>query len=216
MERVFDEERKESAGQLFISAKGLQGRQSVRATFRLPEEIIQLLGVMARQLGLQQKSLFDQLIEDSDVLRQVASTRHSFNPSPGRRRQKTYVLSKRSLQILDRVARREDIPRDVLVEISIQRLLPVLSVEQKKHRKRAELQEKFDTLRRQFMRLAAEADQELGEDDQAVLFLQEVCDVLEDSFSGLNAVVEKGQAIEQLLKKDNPVQQLLDNSNAFG
>ena len=205
MEREFDEERKESTGQLFISAKGLQGRQSVRATFRLPEEIIQLLGVMARQLGLQQKSLFDQLIEDSDVLRQVASTRHSFSPTPGRRRQKTYVLSKRSLQILDRVARREDIPRDVLVEISIQRLLPVLSVEQKKHRKRAELQKKFNTLRRQFIRLVAEADQELGEDDQAVLLLQEVCDVLEDSFSGLDAVVEKGKAIEQFLEEDNPI-----------
>ena len=205
MEREFDEERKESTGQLFISAKGLQGRQSVRATFRLPEEIIQLLGVMARQLGLQQKSLFDQLIEDSDVLRQVASTRHSFSQTPGRRRQKTYVLSKRSLQILDRVARREDIPRDVLVEISIQRLLPVLSVEQKKHRKRAELQKKFNTLRRQFIRLVAEADQELGEDDQAVLLLQEVCDVLEDSFSGLDAVVEKGKAIEQFLEEDNRI-----------
>ena len=205
MERVFDEERKESGGQLFISAKGLQGRQSVRATFRLPEEIIQLLGVMARQLGLQQKSLFDQLIEDSEVLRQVASTRHLFRPAPGRRRQKTYVLSKRSLEILDRVARREDIPRDVLVEISIQRLLPVLSMEQEKHGKRVELQKKFNILRSQFLRLAADADQELGEDDQAVLLLQEVCDVLENSFSGLATVVEKGKAIEQFLKEDNPV-----------
>ncbi len=205
MERVFDEERKESGGQLFISAKGLQGRQSVRATFRLPEEIIQLLGVMARQLGLQQKSLFDQLIEDSEVLRQVASTRHLFRPAPGRRRQKTYVLSKRSLEILDRVARREDIPRDVLVEISIQRLLPVLSMEQEKHGKRVELQKKFNILRGQFLRLAADADQELGEDDQAVLLLQEVCDVLENSFSGLATVVEKGKAIEQFLKEDNPV-----------
>lgn len=205
MERVFDEERKESGGQLFISAKGLQGRQSVRATFRLPEEIIQLLGVMARQLGLQQKSLFDQLIEDSEVLRQVASTRHLFRPAPGRRRQKTYVLSKRSLEILDRVARREDIPRDVLVEISIQRLLPVLSMEQEKHGKRVELQKKFNILRSQFLRLAADADQELGEDDQAVRLLQEVCDVLENSFSGLATVVEKGKAIEQFLKEDNPV-----------
>ncbi len=205
MERVFDEEKKESGGQLFISAKGLQGRQSVRATFRLPEEIIQLLGVMARQLGLQQKSLFDQLIEDSEVLRQVASTRHLFRPAPGRRRQKTYVLSKRSLEILDRVARREDIPRDVLVEISIQRLLPVLSMEQEKHGKRVELQKKFNVLRGQFLRLAADADQELGEDDQAVRLLQEVCDVLENSFSGLATVVEKGKAIEQFLKEDNPV-----------
>ena len=68
-----------------------------------------------------------------------------------------------------------------------------------------ELQKEFNTLRRQFIRLAAEADQELGEDDQAVLLLQEVCDVLEDSFSGLDAVVEKGKAIEQFLEEDNPI-----------
>ncbi|RPI51694.1 MAG: hypothetical protein EHM49_06780, partial [Deltaproteobacteria bacterium] len=52
---------------LTITAMGLRGKQSVRATFRLPDHIIKLLGMVASQLGLKQKSLFDQLVEDKEV-----------------------------------------------------------------------------------------------------------------------------------------------------
>ena len=57
---------------LFISAQGLKGRQSVRATFKLPEYTINLLGIVASQLGIKQKSLFDQLVDDKVVLTEVA------------------------------------------------------------------------------------------------------------------------------------------------
>lgn len=47
---------------LIITSQGLRGKQSVRATFKLPEHIIKLLGGVATQLGVKQKSLFDQLV----------------------------------------------------------------------------------------------------------------------------------------------------------
>ena len=56
-----------------LDANTLRGRQSVRATFRLPPPIIELLSIAANQLGIKQKSLFDQLVEDREVLEQVAA-----------------------------------------------------------------------------------------------------------------------------------------------
>jgi len=46
-----------------LNADALRGRQSVRATFRLPTEMVSLLSIAASHLGLKQKSLFDQLVE---------------------------------------------------------------------------------------------------------------------------------------------------------
>ncbi len=185
----------------YISARGLQGAQSVRATFRLPEELIQLLGIMARQLGLQQKSLFDQLIEDGDILQQVVAAGYVPGRGLTRRRQKTYVLSRRSLEILERVARHQNIPRDILVEISIERLLPIMNAEREKHRKRQALQQKLDSVRKEYAKLAIEAATQLGSDDQASLLLQEIYDVVEENNCELLRLVEKGEAVDEYGKK---------------
>jgi hypothetical protein len=179
-----------------ISAKGLQGRQSVRATFRLPEDIIQLLGVMARQLGIQQKSLFDQLMEDHQVLQQVAATLQTTVRPSDNKRQKTFVLSKRSLEILDTVARREHISRDLLVEISIQRLIPLMNVEQEKHRKRVHLYKKMNSLHRQCANLLKSTAEQLGEDDLATELVQDICDVMMESSGELKTLIKKGEALE--------------------
>lgn len=104
----------------------------MRTTFKLPEHIIKLLGIVARQLGLKQKPLFNQLVENTDVLNKVAATIQTTSLGQGKRRQKTFILSKRSLEVLDSVAGLQNIPRDVLVEISIRRLLPIITAEQEK------------------------------------------------------------------------------------
>ena len=54
-----------------ISFDELRMKQSVRTTFRLPKEIINLLGLIASQLGIKQKSLLDQLIEDASLLHEL-------------------------------------------------------------------------------------------------------------------------------------------------
>ena len=54
------------------SAMDLRGRQSVRATFRLSEDCIDAISILAVQLGIKQKSVFDHLMEDDQVLKNVA------------------------------------------------------------------------------------------------------------------------------------------------
>lgn len=50
----------------------LRGRQSVRATFKLSEKAIDALSIVAIHLGIKQKSLFDQLINDTSSLSLIA------------------------------------------------------------------------------------------------------------------------------------------------
>ena len=52
---------------LQIDADELKGRQSVRTTFKLPEKTINLLKISAKHLGIQQKTLLDQLIDKLTV-----------------------------------------------------------------------------------------------------------------------------------------------------
>ena len=53
--------------ELGLTADLLKGKQSIRATFKLPPDIIRLLSIAASQLGIKQKTLFDQLVEDSPL-----------------------------------------------------------------------------------------------------------------------------------------------------
>lgn len=51
-----------------LTSVSLKKKQSVRATFRLPDEIINLLSIVVSPLGLKQKLLIDQLIADKELL----------------------------------------------------------------------------------------------------------------------------------------------------
>jgi len=44
----------------------LKSRQSVRATFRLTQGCIEAMGLVANQMGIKQRSLFDHMVEDSE------------------------------------------------------------------------------------------------------------------------------------------------------
>lgn len=179
-----------------LSADGLKGRQSVRATFKLPASMIELLSVAANQLGLKQKSLFDQLVEDREILEQVAACAGTFLPLQEERHQKTYVISRNSLVALDYVARAHQVPRDLLVEISIGRLLPVLDAEMEKQYKRKEIAIEMAALLEEVERLQAKADLVLGVDDQAARRLERIVDQLRGCLEQLAAQVELGKTIE--------------------
>jgi len=181
---------------LNISVQGLKGRQSVRATFKLPEHIIKLLGLVARQLGLKQKSLFDQLVENTDVLNEVAATAQSTKLDQGERRQKTFVLSKKSLEVLDTVSGMQNIPRDLLVEISIRRLLPIMTAEQEKHKKRIQILQEMETCRDYCRKISQKAEILLGSDDQASMLVKKATGVCEKSVQELHLLIDAGQALE--------------------
>lgn len=127
----------DKADVFYLTADHLKGKQSVRVTFRLPGHSIALLSIAASQLGVQQKLLFDQLVENREILNRVADEgRRYASHEDNERIQKTYVISRSSLLALKDIAAEYRIPRDVLVELSINLLEPVVSAEHEKAKKR--------------------------------------------------------------------------------
>ena len=126
------------------SPEGLRGRQSVRATFKLSAKAIEAMSVVAVHLGIKQKSLFDHLIDDMRSLRLIAQDIESEKFGTLNRIQKTFVISRKTLSCLDETSKRFNAPRDALVEYSIQRLMPVITREREKHRRRKEILKDMD------------------------------------------------------------------------
>src|SRR5210317_2016457 len=118
------------------SALDLRGRQSVRATFRLSADCIKAISILSAQLGIKQKSVFDHLMEDIQILKKMANEIENTGFDRHERVQKTFVISRRSLSFLDTISSEYDAPRDALVEYSVRRLLPIIANERKKHEKR--------------------------------------------------------------------------------
>ena len=121
------------------TALDLRGRQSVRATFRLSPAAIEALSVVAAQLGIKQKSIFDHLIEDAQSLMRIAAKIDDEALKDKKRVQKTFVISRKSLASLETAAQKANASRDALVELSIRRLMPIISRERQKHRMRKEI-----------------------------------------------------------------------------
>ena len=178
-----------------LSAETLRGKQSVRATFRLSPQVITLLSVAATQLGLKQKSLFDQLVEDREVLSQLASAAKTNQQSANKRQQKTYVVSRNALLSLEHVAKTLGMPRDLLVEISIQRLVPVLNSEQEKNRKRELLSRALEGLACQNEQILQQSAEELGEDDAATELVAELAASFRTSCCTIKSTGRAGEGI---------------------
>ena len=174
------------------------GKQSVRTTFRLPEQVIDLLRIVSTQLGLKQKSLFDQLVENRKILAQVAAEAQYYDQTDIKRRPKTFVISKNSLEALDHVARERQLPRDVLVEVSINRLLPVITAEQTKQKIRISLLKNLEVYQRQGEKILHKAGRLLGQDDQLYLRLEHLITLSAKNVIELKEVVEKGKCMDKL------------------
>jgi len=180
-----------------LSAETLRGKQSVRATFRLPPQVITLLSVAANQLGLKQKSLFNQLVEDREVLSQLAMAAETHQQAQNKRQQKTYVVSRNALLSLEYVAKSLGMPRDLLVELSIQRLVPVLSSEQEKNRKRELLSRELELLQRKNEEILQQSIEELGDDDAATELVAELQQHFDRVLSQFNQLVDQGKELEK-------------------
>jgi hypothetical protein len=91
-------------------------------------------------MGIKQKSLFDHIIEDLDALDNLAQNIQirQFKKIP--RKQKTFVLSRKTIEALAAISETYGMPRDALVEYSVKKLESIISAEKLRHKERKLLQ----------------------------------------------------------------------------
>jgi len=175
----------------------LRGRQSIRATFKLTAGCIEAISIVAKHLGIKQKSLFDHLAEDTQVLKSIAQKAGDTGYKSQDRVQKTFVISRRSLQSIESISRLFNAPRDVLVEYSVQRLLPIIAAEREKHEKRKalimQLQQHFSA----GLALQEQVKTELGPEDPLYSWMTSVVNYYRNALDQMTEFVEKGKIIEE-------------------
>jgi len=174
----------------------LRGRQSVRATFKLTVGCIDAISIVATQLGIKQKSLFDHLIEDTRSLSLIAREIKNAKIQRQNRIQKTFVMSRRSLSFLDEVSRSYNAPRDALIEYTVQSLLPIIAKEQEKHSQRketlGEIKDHFDAGKK----LLNTVKSSLGAEDHIYQRLEAVMMGYENAYNSITSFIERSKIIE--------------------
>jgi hypothetical protein len=175
----------------------LKGKQSVRATFRLSEGCIEAISIVANQMGIKQKSLFDHLAEDIKNLKSIAHEIKNTTLNPHNRVQKTFVISRRSRSSLDEISKIFDAPRDALVELSIQRLLPIINRERKKHEKRKEFLAKINRHYKEGEKILNGIRKQLGDDDPIITKFEMVMSSYETAKSNIEAFIDRSKGIEE-------------------
>lgn len=179
------------------SAEDLRGRQSVRATFKLSSRAIDALSIVAVHLGIKQKSLFDQLIEDAGSLSHIAREIESDDFTTMERVQKTYVISRKTLRSLEDISRQFGAPRDALVEYSIQRLLPVIDREREKHQKRKEILKDINAHFEHGLKILNKSKELLGENDPVYSKLEVAMAACMHARDNIDQFVERCEIIEE-------------------
>ena len=180
---------------LALTVDDLTGKQSVRATFKLPQQTIDLLAVIAEQLGIKQKSLFDQLVENASILEQVAQETHNYS-TDGERHQKTFVISRSTLVSLNKISKEQKIPRDILVEVYIKQLLPVIKTELGKHKKRKALLKEMRVYQNQGKKLLEAAEDLLGKDDILCKKIKNQINISNKNVATAEELIKRGMPME--------------------
>jgi uncharacterized protein (UPF0147 family) len=168
----------------------------VRATFKLTNDCIEAISILAAQLGIKQKSLFDHLFQDMETLKAIGRKVRNARLQTANRIQKTYVMSRTSLLSLEDIANHFNAPRDALIEISVQRLLPIIQKERRRHAKRKAAFSKIGTHLEQGRKLLKEAYSALGEEDPLTDRLAAAMGMYESAYKQMAGFMEKGKGIE--------------------
>ncbi|MBT8329425.1 MAG: hypothetical protein HKP52_10190 [Desulfofustis sp.] len=174
----------------------LRGRQSVRTTFKLPPRSIDALSLLASQLGIKQKSIFDHLVDDTRALQELARDLENRAELDRERVPKTYVISRKTLENLEQVCKRYQAPRDALVEFCIERIMPLIKEEKEKHLNRQKLQTKLDQYLALSRELLEDADKELDRDDPVFEQVYLMARTAQSGYDEINQIIEKGARLE--------------------
>ena len=190
------EKMKSTRKSLVLSVDDLTGKQSVRATFRLPPQVIELLSVIASQLEIKQKSLFDQLVENTSIMEQVAREAQGYIPAEEERTQKTFVISRSTLLSLNQKSKEKKIPRDILVEVYIKQLEPVIKTELEKHKKRKLLLKEMKKYQATGDKLLKIAEDLIGKDDQLFERIKSQISIANKNVAAVESIIKKGMPME--------------------
>ena len=174
----------------------LRGKQSVRATFKLSQKAIDAIGLVAIHMGIKQKSLFDHIIEDVDALDHLAQNIKLRQFKKIERRQKTFVLSRRTIDALETISRTYDTPRDALVEYSIKKLESIINAEKARHAERKKLLKDAAVYFDQGSRLYRKAVDVLGANDPFCRRLEKAISIGQRTENDLIDFIEKSKVLE--------------------
>ena len=143
----------------------IRGKQSVRATFKLTENCIKAITIVAIHLGIKQKSLFDHLIEDTEALKQIAESSQQQPPTENPVVAKTFVISRNSMEVLKKMSEEYEISRESLIELSVQRLKPIIAKEQFVHEERKKFIKQINEHLRQGKKIQEKINKTFGSND---------------------------------------------------
>ncbi len=175
---------------LEIDADELRKRQSVRTTFKLPEKTINLLKISAKHLDIKQKTLLDQLIEDETVLNVLAKEAQNHCRNDDNCRPKTFVLSRKALDLIDVMLNRYGIARDILVDLSISRLASYIESLSEKHDQRRSLMEEIDKYQQLLEKISSEAKATLSQEDPFRMKLETLTQTTQKSIGEIRKIVK--------------------------
>lgn len=175
----------------------LRGKQSVRATFKLSQKAIDAIGLVAIHMGIKQKSLFDHMIEDLDALDSLAQTIRirQFKKIP--RKQKTFVLSRKTIDALEAISQAYGMPRDALVEYSVKKLESIISAEKLRHEERKILQKEIIDHFNQGKEIYKKALAILGKDDPFCRRIEKAIFVCQKTEDDLFDFIIKSKVLEE-------------------
>jgi len=196
MSKRIDKKQEKELSPTSAFTSDLKSRQSVRATFRLTKGCIEAIGILANQMGIKQKSLFDYLADDMDNLKSIARKIKHIKTEKPDRIQKTFVISRKSLSSLDEISDMFSASRDGLVEHSIQRLLPIISRERTKHEIRKEFLVKIKKHFQQGEKMLDNIRKQLGDDDPIVNKFSILITNYETTKDYIDSFIDRSKGIE--------------------
>lgn len=147
------------------SSAALRGKQSVRAAFKLTENCIHAINIVATHLGIKQKSLFDHLIEDTEALKTIAQGNRAHQQDSQSLISKTFVISRKSLEMLNKISIEFGVPKEALVEQSVKRLLPIIAKEQATHEDRKKVIKQINDHLNQGKKIHKKIKKQFGSND---------------------------------------------------
>ena len=142
------------------------------------------------------------MVEDARSLKSIAREIQNIKLTRQGRVQKTFVISRRSLLSLENISKNFNAPRDALVELSVQRLLPIIAKEREKHEKRKKMLNEIAKHLEEGERLLSKTNEIFGAEDTIFQKLESVMTIYENAYHHIASFIEKGKIIEEFHPED--------------